>query len=134
MVEDPEDEDAPEEEAPDDEAGESLDAMHTPEQARLQQSDHDEQVTPSALHAPPVPPSVDCSHGSVVALAAQPATIAISVPSPIAVAWFMTSHFATDVPPVRRSASGRNGACSHRVEVVAWAPPADPMACRGPVK
>lgn len=94
---DPEDEDAPEEDDPDDDDA-LLGAMHTPEQDRLQQSDHSAQTVPSAPHAPPAPPSVDCSQGSVVALAAQPATTAIRVPSATAVAWFMTGLIATDVP------------------------------------
>jgi hypothetical protein len=75
-----------------------LGAMHTPEQARLQQSDHEAHVTPTAVQAPPAPPS-PTSHASVAGALAQPMKMATRVPRVIDVVSFMFGAFATHVPP-----------------------------------
>jgi hypothetical protein len=107
--------DEPDEEPPDAD-GESVGAMHTPEQARLQQSDHEAHVAPSSAHCPPVPPSLpQLSQGLAAALAAHPAATTISAPSAIAFPWFMPGLIATDVPPRRRAHHRERTTISRRV-------------------
>jgi hypothetical protein len=69
-----------------------LGAMQTPEQARLQQSDQELQVTPTDVQDPPAPPS-PVSHASVAGVPAQPRKIATSVPRVSDVVSFMPEPF-----------------------------------------
>jgi hypothetical protein len=105
--------------------GDPLGAMHTPEQARLQQSDHDEQVTPTAVQEPPAPPSI--SHASSVAGApAQPMKIATSVPRVSDVVRFMTGPFATRVPLALASISDGKSASYGRRRTISGDPSGPP--------
>jgi hypothetical protein len=102
-----------------------LGAMQTPEQARLQQSDHEAHVAPTAAHAPPAPPSAD-SHASVAGAPAQPMKIATSVPRVIDVERFMAGPFRNP-RAVRRARPFAGDSAGYRARAhVAGGPSAPP--------